>query len=1093
MIQWKASMGACVGITLLFASLLRLAPAQAANNDDWHTYPFYMRAREQARVIPIQPLGDRTITIDGALGDWGDMRRDSFAIHQLLDHTLPDFHQCWKQEWEATPIDAALIKLMRSDDALYVAIQVADGVVRSSADKPFSDDVVDMYLDLRPLSGNGPTLGHVKYTEGVYQLVFAPPGGGLPLQVLQPENELFTNWNPGTKVGRMGEFDSAGATFDGGYVVELMIPLASFPDTIAQDRLTRPFGFEVMIADKDDTRPKGQPERMYYSCSGYSGGGFYYKSLATIACTDPELRTELPLSRLRNNALKQAPGGDEGDGWIVTDTDEKDLDTAFMTASTAVPGYIAPANKTGAPVTTYPCKALGLAFHHRRVLTRLPARAPADVGNRYHAVYPLGNRKPVIDGKLDDWDDFDETAMSIYEYGHQYFCVGIEDRRDITRHKLMTDGDNLYIAIRVKDDSVINPVSWRHPEGGDCVFLYLDVRSPDAKSFPMSDAKFNGDAHRFCLVPPMEDMIHWKAHIATGDTSLKEVTNVDYASVRTADGYAIELVIPISAVQAKPVAGRFKQPFGFELLYADIDKHGEDGLAPMIYYSWGGSQEQNIKKSPNQFALADYLPNRLPEVRQLVDRSAVAIVVRPEHRLQAFSGFGGNYERDGSFHPDGGNASKFCLDTANTLYIARHMKHTWARVTLHLVDWEWVNDNDDPNTTDFVERFRSRWGDPDVPFDKQREGLHYQSEVDRYLHIMKQWRPEGTRLIAWANKFPDWMLEGSKLKKGMEAEFVECVTSYMVYAKKKGIEFDLFALKDAYKGYPDFDEDEYPKMLVALGKSFEKSGLKTKLMFCDTQHSYILGNYAKLANDMALRRYLGGVGFEFSGDIDVQMPAYRLWSDLAEHMELPFMATAFGRSFSTSPTYLFEEVRIQQQLIRELKVNAALLTNFIASRLSMKDNLTFAQRVFPAPDHARAQPDWHYHSRYRQGVPILDLSPWTYEEDEVLTGLRYQFTRHFCELTPEGHVIDTESDHPHVMVSGYGGQGGVLTLHISNAGPTRNATISGLPAGIKSLNVVRSGSGEGYHTAGAINLTDGKTTIELPAWSLVSLTTMTTD
>jgi hypothetical protein len=69
----------------------------------------------------------------------------------------------------------------------------------------------------------------------------------------------------------------AGATFDGGYVVELRIPLSHLPDAIAEDRLTRPFGFELMIADTDDTRPKGQPERMYYSCSGYSGGGFYYR------------------------------------------------------------------------------------------------------------------------------------------------------------------------------------------------------------------------------------------------------------------------------------------------------------------------------------------------------------------------------------------------------------------------------------------------------------------------------------------------------------------------------------------------------------------------------------------------------------------------------------------------------------------------------------------------------------------------------------------------------------------------------------------------------------------------------------------------
>ena len=708
----------------------------------------YARAMEQARLLPLQPVGERKIEIDGKLEDWGDMRQDSFPMHQLLDHTLPDFHQSWQAQWESEPMDAALLKLLYDNYALYIAAMVADDSVLSPADKRLGGDVVDMYLDLRPLTGDGPTLGHSKYTEGVYQIVFGPPSGDLPVHFEQPESDQYTDWKPNQKVPRLGPLEIKGSVFKGGYIIELRIPLASFPHKITADRFTQPIGFEVMIADQDATRTKGRPERLYYSCSGYSGGRDYYKSPYMFACTAPELRTALPLSRLRANPLKQAPGGDEAEGWIVTDTGEKDLTGAFLSASQAVPGYLVPAAKPAWPndsFTTYACQALGLAFHHRRVMTRLPARVPADVGNRYHAVYPLGKQAVTVDGKLDDWTDFATTATSIYQYGNQPYCIGIEDRRDVARHKLVTDGDTLYMAISVKDDSVMNPVSFRHPEGGDCVFLYLDVRSPDDKKLPLSNAEYKGDVHRFCMVPPMADQLHWKAHIATGRLSLDEVTGVAYASVRTAEGYVIELAIPLAAVRAKPTAGRFLQPFGFELYYADIDQRGEDDLAPMIYYSWGGSSEQNIKKSPNQFALADYLPNRLPEVRQLVDRTAVAITVRPEHKLQAFSGFGGNYQRDNAFLPDGGSSSNFGLDVANTLYIAKHMKYPWARVNLHLFDWEWVNDNDDPETTDYTERFKSHWGDVEVPFDDQREGLHYKSQVDRYIHIMKQCLPEGTR------------------------------------------------------------------------------------------------------------------------------------------------------------------------------------------------------------------------------------------------------------------------------------------------------------------------------------------------------------
>ena len=1050
---------------------------------DYVDLPFYSRAKAEARLLPLRPVGDRAIRIDGDLADWGDMREDSFALHQLLDHTVPDFHQSWKREWEAHATDAALIKLLRDENALYIAIKVADNSVISPADegKRLDGDVIDMYLDLRPASGKEPTIGHVKYTEGMYQVVFAPPTpDGQSIHILQPENERFTDWKSGQKVARLGAFEAESRRVEGGYTVEVRLPLDSFPHGPARDRLTRPIGFEVMIADSDTQRPEGQPARMYYSCSGYSGGNNYFKSPATIACTDPDLQTRLPLSRLRANPLKTAPGGDECEGWIITDLKAKDTDAAFAGAGATVPGYTPPGPREK-PLVTYPCPALDLAFHHRNVLSRHPARAPATVGNRYYAVHPAAGREVKIDGKLSDWDGFVETAARIDQYGCMPHCVGLPDRRDVAWVKLICEEDTLYVGVRVRDDSVINPGGAEKRFAGDCAQLFLDVRSPDAEPHAMSSGTYSDGVYHFYLAPATQD--GREAAYCQGPQNVRTAGKLDFASARTRDGYEMEVAVPLASLMGNPVRGRFRQAFGFEIMFTDIDVRDADDLAPLVVYSWTGSAERHIHGEAHVFACADYLPNRLPEVRALVDTTPVNIAADFSAKRHAFSGFGGNYMRDGSLTHKGGRASRFGPTAANTLHVARHMDFKWARVNLHLFTWEWVNDNDDPDRTD-MSRFKTRKGQPD--YDHHEDpGPHYKVQVDRYLSILKQWVSEDTRLCAYADSFPDWLLSKKNrnaIDREMWPEFAECLVSYMTYAKEtQGIEFDFFALKDARWGYPGFhaNEADYPELLKFLGARFREHGLKTKLLLCDTTHQHNFRWYAAMIHDEQLLKHIGGIGLQTSGPLDAGLVTYRLWSDLAEHAGLPLLITKFGRPYPSSPTYLFQEVRIWQQLNLELSPNAAMLQQFIGERAGgNKWNLLFGKTI--REDKER-------------GLPVLGHTPLADEPDDVLTTTRWWFTKQFCELTPEGHAVAVASDHPRVMVTAFTGRAGGKdrrTLHISNAGPARRAAISGLPGKIKSMRMVRSGSGEGFRDAGKVKIDDGNVALDLPPWSLVSLTTM---
>ncbi len=1058
--------------------------------------PFYRQAKMQARLLPIHSLGARKIVIDGDVADWGDMRQDSYPIQQLLDHTVPEFHQSWKRQWEHTAIDASLIKLLYDQDALYVAIQVADDSVISPAANRLGGDVVDMYLDLRPLTGDGPTLGHCKFTEGVYQLVFAPPSGNDPVYILQPDGELLTDWRPGQKVPRLGPFEAKGQLFPGGYTIEIRLPLSSFPHKPPVDRFARPIGFEVMIADKDTARPDKQPDRLYYSCSGYNGNKEYFKSPSMLACTDPDLRTSLPLSRLSNNPLKRAPGGDECEGWIVTDIGEKNLAAAFHAASKAVAGYMEPAVAPAWPdesFTTYPCKALGLAFHHRRVLSHLPALCPSCVGNRYTAVLPAEGQKIKIDGVLDDWGDLARGASLLYEYGNLTACSGLPGRTDAATVKLMTDHDTLYIAVRVQDDAVSNPGGQEKRFAGDEVQLFLDVRPPNGG---LSSDGYRDGVYQFTVAPPTAD--GQPAAITQGSQQVRRAGPVDFASTLLKDGYAVELAIPLASLLDNPVPGRFEQPFGFEALVVDIDRPGADGqYAPLLTYSWGGADEKTLQGTPSRFNCTDYTLNRMPEIRALVDDTPVAITADFTRKLQNVSGFGGNlyHDMDPLPHTIDGRDGRYALSSFNSLYVAEHTNTTWLRANVHLYPWgelekDWKQLIDNPIGKEITARKLMSIPQPmeyliATVQHPDNSDTYYRMTSTWYLTMLKPWVQKDTRLCFYADSLPPKLLSKTKdgqttIVREMWPAYAECINSYMRFAKKVfGIEFTYFAIKDVPRGDLYFSEQDYLDLLKFLGASFENQGFNTKLLLCDTAASYDFRWYCNtgVVNNQEVLKYIGAVGVELAGSVETNLATYRLWSDLATTIDRPLVITSFGRPYAASTTYLFDEVRIWQQIMRELKPQAALVKQFVAEK-SSQWLMVYGKNIVQDPN---------------RNLPTLTVTNIAGKEEDAVPTLRYWFAKQFCDLTPAGQAVQTKSDHPQVLVTGFTGKldgRDVQTLHISNAGPARHATLAGLPNALRTMRIVRSGAGEGFANAGNIELKNGKATLELPAWSLVTLTTM---
>lgn len=229
----------------------------------------------RGELIPLGRVDPGQISVDGDLSDWGDMRDGAVALHQEFGHTFGPF-----PEGEC---DAALVKVLHDEEAVYVAMRVADSFVVNPFDRAeyWKGDCVELYFDTRLLTGDGPKMGDSSYSDGVHELLIVPPtGAGKPLR-----------WRQGDqKVREVDSIDVAGRFVEEGYELELRV---AFGDDVDASRLTQPIGFEVMIGDADskDGQENLTPARAY----SWSGIGDYDLDPSRFACLDVQ-RGDRPTS-----------------------------------------------------------------------------------------------------------------------------------------------------------------------------------------------------------------------------------------------------------------------------------------------------------------------------------------------------------------------------------------------------------------------------------------------------------------------------------------------------------------------------------------------------------------------------------------------------------------------------------------------------------------------------------------------------------------------------------------------------------------------------------------------------------------------------
>jgi len=420
------------------------------------------------------------------------------------------------------------------------------------------------------------------------------------------------------------------------------------------------------------------------------------------------------------------------------------------------------------------------------------------------------------------------------------------------------------------------------------------------------------------------------------------------------------------------------------------------------------------------------------------DTTPVTVTLKPDQPLGAFVGAGGN----------------FCVNRATpvTALNLQTLRLGWARVGISLAEWEPRNDNADPAHTD-----RAALAANDRP------GTELRLDFD----LLRELGRRGVPCCVSVWHLPEWLYadpgDGAQNWNRMQRrvgnwdELIECVASYLDYAKRKyGVAPELFSFNEPDIGVNVlFSAAEHRDLIIRLGARLAQLGLKTKLVLGDVAGAGAVDYVRPAAADPEARKYLGAVAFHsWHGRVE----DFARWPGVARELGLPLLVTELGVDAGAWHTpwvfsqygYALDDLRMYQLVLQAARPQAVLY--------------------------------WELTDDY----PLAQL-----REGRATLTPRYWFTKHFCNLTPApGEQFTAESSNPSVIATAFRGLGRAPAhaIHVANFGAARRLTITGLPPTLRELWSVATGKDFSFRPGGLLPVQAGSVQLELPAQSLLTLT-----
>jgi hypothetical protein len=389
-----------------------------------------------------------------------------------------------------------------------------------------------------------------------------------------------------------------------------------------------------------------------------------------------------------------------------------------------------------------------------------------------------------------------------------------------------------------------------------------------------------------------------------------------------------------------------------------------------------------------------------------IDETPVILALNTTQQGPAFEGLGGNFRLQ---NPK--------MDPQVIDYCLQNLRVAWGRVEMPWRFWQPDKDVDPIALADS--------GKINPAVKKAMEMAHRLDSMGIPI-ILSAWFPPNWAAEGKLNFRPVNGIWGNKLNKGNMDAIYKSIADYIIYLKNKyGTEVKLFSFNESDLGINvRVTAQEHDDFIKGCGAYFAAHGLKTKMLLGDNSDATTYNFIDPAMDDAAARPYIGAISFHSWRGWD--NATLKKWADAAKKLNIPLIV---GEGSIDAAAWNYPDIfQEQSYALEEINLYTRLLA--ICQPISILQ--------------------WQLTADYS---PLIGGG--IFGNNEPLhPGQRFWNLKQLS-ITPKGlFAMPITCDKHGISCAALGDNTkGSYAVHIVNNGTTRKVTLTGLPAGVKQLNV----------------------------------------
>jgi hypothetical protein len=303
-------------------------------------------------------------------------------------------------------------------------------------------------------------------------------------------------------------------------------------------------------------------------------------------------------------------------------------------------------------------------------------------------------------------------------------------------------------------------------------------------------------------------------------------------------------------------------------------------------------------------------------------------------------------------------------------------------------------------------------------------------------------------------------IRGNPLNPEKMDKIKKSIADYLVFLKEKyGVEAAMFTFNESDLGINIRQTGrEHAELIKTLGPYFASRGLATKLALGDTSDANPIDFIKPAMKDPEAVKYVGAVDFHSWRGCTDEILAQ--WRDAARELNVPLIV---GEGSTDAAAYRYPQIFMEQSF-------ALYEINLYTRILAIAQPKSILQWQFTAD-----------YSVLAGGGIFNDNGP-------LRPTQRYWNLKQLASTPPRSFALPVKCGGPSLTCAAFGNIAeNLYTLHVVNNGAGRPATITGLPAEVKQMQMWVTNKDRGMQEGQRITVANGKAEFALEPMSFVTL------